>query len=101
MDDSKQVLYSRTSRELALKPGMMSGNSIFLSLSLVAAAASLALLTTSRAAKSTGGTRGGAASTRGAASSCAIRALSATSSAVCNSMAWASGRSMRLAGTGG
>ena len=48
-------VYSWTSNELALKPGMISGSGSFLSPSLAVAVAALALLTTSGSAKRTGG----------------------------------------------
>ena len=72
-------------RGLALKPGITSGSESFLSLSLDATAAALALSIASWSAKSTGGTKRGGVAGRGGSpsaprSNCAMRALSVANS---------------------
>ena len=81
--------YSRMSSELALKPGIIFGSNSFLSLSRVARAAALALLTASGGTKSTGGAEAGAGATAAWDSSCLVasswpnRVQSTVISAVC------------------
>jgi len=94
--DGMRTCYSRTSREFALKLGTMSRRGSFLSPSLMAKAASFALLIKLGPAKSTGGAGDGAASTHGgafpfAASSCLRQACKAVGSAACCAINCASG----------
>jgi hypothetical protein len=87
--------YSRTSSELALKPGTMSGREGFLSPSLAAMAAALALSMTCGSANSTGCAGAGTPSWGLlflSPSCCAKQARRIASSAACCSIMRASGR---------